>query len=173
MSTDDLPIDLSDAERCAKNTLGRVERAGLKVTTAESCTGGLLASLLTDVEGCSSAFDRGFVTYSAQSKSEMLGVPGNLVVMFGVVSREVALAMARGALSNSNADIAIAITGFAGPAGVRDEPGLVHIAVVGRENLTVTRECHFGFGDRSLVRQRSINAALEMLEEMVSLLIQR
>lgn len=167
MSTDDLPDDLVNAESRARKALTQIVTAGLKVVTAESCTGGVLASLLTDVEGCSSVFDCGFVTYSAESKSRILGVPGNLVTMFGVVSREVALAMAQGALANSDADIAIAITGFAGPAGRRDEAGLVHLAAVGRRHLAITRECHFGLADRALVRLRSIDAALEMLDAAV------
>lgn len=168
MSISDIPFDLSNAERRARETLELVATAGLRVATAESCTGGLLASLLTDLEGCSSVFDRGFVTYSTDSKIEMLGVSGSLIAMFGVVSREVALAMAHGALAKSSANIAIAITGFAGPAGAHDEAGLVHLAAVGKGHLTVTRECHFGLADRALARQRSINAALEMLDEAVS-----
>lgn len=95
----------------------------------------------------------------------MLDVPGNLIAMHGVVSREVALAMARGALAHSRADIAIAITGFAGPAGTRDEAGLVHLAVVGNGHVKATRECHFGLADRAHVRERSIDAALEMMED--------
>ena len=154
MATDDLPDGLINAESRARQVLTRIAKAGLRVATAESCTGGLLASLLTDVEGVSSAFDRGFVTYSADSKAEMLDVPGNLIAMHGVVSREVALAMARGALAHSRADIAIAITGFAGPAGRRDEAGLVHLAVVGNGHVKATRECHFGLADRAHVRER-------------------
>lgn len=165
MATNDLPDGLFDAESRARQVLAKIAKAGLIVATAESCTGGLLASLLTDVEGVSKAFDRGFVTYSAESKAEMLDVPGNLIAKHGVVSREVALAMAHGALGNSRADIAIAITGFAGPAGERDEAGLVHLAVVGKGRLTITRDCHFGLAGRAQVRQRSVNAALEMMED--------
>src|SRR3990167_3609885 len=102
MPTDDLPDGIESAENHARKVLAQISAAGLTVATAESCTGGLLASLLTDIEGCSSAFDRGFVTYSAASKTEMLGVQANVIAMFGVVSREVALAMAQGALENSN-----------------------------------------------------------------------
>ncbi|WP_082734330.1 CinA family protein [Novosphingobium sp. CCH12-A3] len=165
MPTDDLPDGIESAENHARKVLAQISAAGLTVATAESCTGGLLASLLTDIEGGSSAFDRGFVTYSAASKTEMLGVQANVIAMFGVVSREVALAMSQGALENSSADIALAITGFAGPGGARDEAGLVHLAASGKGHLAITRECHFGLADRALVRQRSINAALEMLEE--------
>lgn len=163
--------DLTEADRLeqqARAVMEKIATAGLSIATAESCTGGLVASLLTDIEGVSSAFDRGFVTYSEQSKYEMLGVPGNLITMHGVVSREVALGMAQGALANSKADVAIGITGFAGSAGARDEAGLVYLAVVARGKSPIVRDCHFGLAERDVVRRRAARAALEMLDEMLS-----
>ncbi|CAH0496065.1 CinA family protein [Novosphingobium sp. CECT 9465] len=162
--------DLAEAgvlERQTATVMEMVAKAGLSIATAESCTGGLLAALLTDIKGFSGSFDRGFVTYSEQSKRQMLGIPGNLIRMHGVVSRDVALRMAQGALSRSNADLSIGITGFAGPAGVRDEAGLVHLAVVAGARPAIVRECHFGLAERDVVRRRTVRAALEMLEEMV------
>lgn len=164
-SPSDLPDQTAMLERRAQTVLERIAGLGMRICTAESCTGGLLASLLTDLEGLGGAFDRGFVTYAEQSKTDMLGVPANLVAMHGVVSRQVALAMAEGALARSDAQIAVSITGFAGPAGKRDEAGLVHLAVIGKDGRTIVRECHFGFAERPSVRRRTVRAALEMLDE--------
>lgn len=164
----DLPDDAGKLTDHARTIMARVESHNLMVATAESCTGGLLASLLTDIDGLSSSFDRGFVTYSVDAKCELLGVPGNLISMHGVVSREVAVAMAQGALSRSAADLAVAITGFAGPAGKRDEEGLVHLAVASKAKRIITRECHFGAAGREVVRRRAAYAALEMLDESIS-----
>jgi len=104
----------------------------LKITCAESCTGGLLSGLFTEIEGSSKIFDRGFVTYSNQSKIDLLNVDKKLLEEFGAVSEEVALAMAQGALQNSYADIAIAITGIAGPTGatIDKKVGTIFIALV-------------------------------------------
>lgn len=134
------------------------------LATAESCTGGLLASLLTDIEGLSSCFERGFVCYSTEAKTEMLGIDRMDIERYGAVSREIALAMAAGTLAFSHADVSAAITGFAGPAGKRDEAGLVHIAVQARIGGTLHRECHFGDGGRDRTRQLAVMAALEMIE---------
>lgn len=161
--------DLPDGAHALCGHAARVLRAmsaqQLKLTTAESCTGGLIASLVTDVEGLSSTFDRGFVTYSEEAKSDLLGVEPAFIARHGVVSREVARAMAEGALERSSADVAVAVTGFAGKAGPNDEAGLVHIALVRRGERPVLRECHFGEADRDVVRQRVAAAALEMLED--------
>ncbi|WP_408587886.1 CinA family protein [Novosphingobium sp.] len=124
VSTNDLPDEVQELEGFAKKVLGCLVSSGGIIATAESCTGGLLASLLTDLEGFGSVFDRGFVTYAEKAKVEMLGVPATMIAQRGVVSSAVARAMAEGALHRSSATIAIGITGFAGPAGPRDEEGL-------------------------------------------------
>lgn len=140
-------------------------RRELTLATAESCTGGLLASLLTDVTGCSHAFERGFVTYTNQSKHELLGVPPPLLDDPGPVSEAVARAMAEGALARSKADIALSITGFAGPGGADDRPGLVHFASAVRGGPTLHRRCLFAERDRAGVRVRAVETALDMLKE--------
>ena len=137
----------------------------LKLATAESCTGGMLAALLTDIEGCGHGFDRGFVTYSKAAKHELLGVDRGLLDRNDAVSETVARAMAEGALARSSADLAIGVTGFAGPAGDGCEEGLVHFAVARREGGTVHREEHFGAAGRGPVRVKSLKVMLEMLEE--------
>jgi nicotinamide-nucleotide amidase len=154
-----------DVDRNARAVLEKACRRKLGLATAESCTGGLLASLLTDVEGVSSAFERGFVVYSEDSKCELLGIAREQVEQCGAVSREVALAMAEGALVSSHADVALSITGFAGPAGPDDEPGLVHFASARRGGPTVHREEHFGDIGRGPVRIECMRVALEMLDD--------
>jgi nicotinamide-nucleotide amidase len=136
----------------------------LKVATAESCTGGMMAALLTDIEGCGHGFDRGFVTYSKEAKSEVLGIDPDLLDHNDAVSERVARAMAEGALRRSKADLAIAVTGFAGPAGDGQEEGLVHVALSRRGGATSHREEHFGSVGRGLVRVKSLGAMLDMLE---------
>src|SRR5690606_18281316 len=132
MTARDLPDDAERLARRARDVLKQVADARLMLTTAESCTGGLPASLLTDIGGLSSTFERGFVTYSEAAKCEQLGVEPILIAKHGVVSAEVARAMAQGALAGSKADVAVAITGFAGAASKGDEVGLVHIAALRR-----------------------------------------
>lgn len=112
----------------ARHVVERASALGLVLATAESCTGGLIAALLTEIPGSSAVVDRGFVTYSNQAKAELLGVPLSLIDAHGAVSREVALAMVEGALAGSSADMAVSVTGIAGPGGgSRDKPvGLVH-----------------------------------------------
>jgi nicotinamide-nucleotide amidase len=136
--------------------------AKLTVATAESCTGGMLAALLTDMEGASHGFDRGFVTYTKDAKTDLLGIPRDLIDHNDAVSETVARAMAEGALTRSDADIAIA---FAGPAGEDHEEGLVHFALVRRGRTTVHREEHFGSLGRGAIRVKSLNAMLDMLEQ--------
>ena len=140
----------------------------LKIVTAESCTGGLIASLLTEEAGASEVFERGFVTYSNQAKEDALGVPRDLLDAHGAVSAEVARAMALGALKHSKADLSVAVTGIAGPGGgTADKPvGLVHIAAARGEKI-IHRECRFGDIGRSAVRLASVEAALEMLQSLV------
>ena len=136
----------------------------LRLATAESCTGGLLASLLTDVSGVSGAFERGFVVYSDPAKCELLGLAQRDIDRCGAVSEEVAVAMAQGALANSLADIAISTTGYAddGP-----EPGLVHFACATKTQPTRHREMRFGPIGRGPVRVESMRVALDMIDEVL------
>jgi len=140
----------------------------IRLATAESCTGGLLASVLTDVEGCSHAFDRGFVTYTDAAKAGVLGVAPEILKAQGAVSEAAARAMAEGALAASAADIAAAVTGFAGAAGPGDEEGLVHIAVATRGGPTAHAEHHFGDIGRGPCRVACLRAALTMLKVAVN-----
>ena len=137
---------------------------GFSVSTAESCTGGMLAALLTDIEGAGHGFDRGFVTYSKEAKRDLLGIPQGALEQNDAVSETVARAMAEGALCRSNADVAIGITGFAGPAGKDREEGLVHMALARRGAETVHREEHFGAIGRGAIRIKSLKCVLELLE---------
>ena len=147
--------------------LAAARAAGLKVATAESCTGGLVAAALTEIAGSSDVVDRGFVTYSNAAKQALLGVSSQLLADFGAVSAGVARAMAEGAVRASEADLAVAITGIAGPGGGSvDKPvGLVWLAVARQGRETVLRECRFGAVGRSEVRLASVRVALEMLLE--------
>jgi nicotinamide-nucleotide amidase len=137
----------------------------LKIASAESCTGGMFAALMTDIEGCGHGFDRGFVTYSKEAKAELLGIDRDVLDHNDAVSEVVARAMAEGAFGRSKADIALAVTGFAGPGGPDQEEGLVHIAVARRESPTKHREEHFGAVGRGAVRVKSLKAMLDMLEQ--------
>ena len=154
-----------EVEQAAHDLLSEACRRELMLATAESCTGGLLASLLTDVEGCGHAFERGFVTYSEAAKNELLGVAKSLLEARGAVSREVALAMADGALRASEADVALSITGFAGAGGEGDEPGLVYFGVARKGAPTRTEEHHFGDCGRGGVRIECLRTAVRMLRE--------
>lgn len=155
--------DADDLRLVAK--VGTLLKArGEWLVTAESCTGGGLAQLLTSVPGSSSWFERGYVTYSNRSKTEMLGVPAELIARQGAVSEEVARAMAEGAIARSGADHAVAITGIAGPAGgsLEKPVGTVWIAWSGRGGST-RATCHRFPGDREQIRNASVRAALEGL----------
>jgi nicotinamide-nucleotide amidase len=158
------PVLPNRLEEATRRLLAKACERDLVLATAESCTGGMLASLLTDVQGVSHVFDRGFVTYSNQAKSEMLGVPLELIDEKGAVSREVAVAMAEGAVANSRANIALAVTGFA-DAG--DEPGLVHFACARAGRKTAHREEHFGPGGRGATRIACMRVAIAMMTEML------
>jgi nicotinamide-nucleotide amidase len=149
----------------AERLMRRLCEAELTVATAESCTGGMLATLLTDIEGAGHGFERGFVTYTKESKTELLGIEPKLLDHNDAVSEVVARAMAEGALKRSRADLAIGITGFAGPAGQGCEEGLVHMALARRSGRTMHREEHFGAIGRGAVRVKSLKAMLEMLEQ--------
>ena len=142
---------------------------GLTVATAESCTGGLVAALITEVPGSSAALDRGFVTYSNAAKSEMLGVDPDLIAAEGAVSAAVALAMAAGVLARSRADVAVSITGVAGPGGGSPAKpvGLVHFACARRGGIGAAVERRFGDLGRTGVRWASVAQALDLLEAEV------
>lgn len=157
-----LPDEL-DRHACA--LLDKAHEQEKMLATAESCTGGLLAALLTDVRGRGHVFERGFVTYSEEAKSDLLGIPLATIKQHNAVSRTVALAMAKGALERSRADMALSITGFAGPGGEDDEEGLVHFACARRDGTTCHREEHFGAIGRAGVRLAALEVALQMLEE--------
>lgn len=144
----------------AQNILSIAEEKKIKITTAESCTGGLLSALFTEISGSSKVFERGFVTYSNQAKIDLLGVKKSTLESFGAVSAETAEEMAQGALKNSAADIAISITGVAGP---EEKSGLVYIAVASHTRPIVKRRFQFS-GDRHEIRKFSIIAALNLLE---------
>lgn len=156
-----LPDRLEEATR---RLLAKACERELVLATAESCTGGMLASLLTDVEGMAHAFDRGFVTYSEAAKTEMLGVSEDLIREKGAVSKEVAVAMAEGALERSRANIALAITGFADSG---EEPGLVHLACARKGRINLHREEHFGPRGRGANRIAAMEAGIEMMTEML------
>lgn len=163
----DLADSAAELAGLATQVLRAADSRKWRIATAESCTGGLLASLLTDIEGLSGGFERGFVCYSIEAKTEMLGIERIEIERHGAVSREIALAMAAGTLAFSSADIAAAITGFAGPAGKHDEAGLVHVAVQARGGTVTHRECHFGYANRDRTRQLAVHAALEMMEAVL------
>lgn len=138
--------------------------AGLRIVTAESCTGGLIAANLTSIAGSSSVFERGFVTYTNDSKMDLLGVPEDILARVGAVSEETAKAMAEGALDAASGDVSVAVTGIAGPGGgTAEKPvGLVYIASAKRGGETVVSREVFS-GDRTAVRAATVEKALELL----------
>lgn len=156
-----IPDELEEATR---RLLAKACERDISLATAESCTGGMLASLLTDVPGVAHAFERGFVTYTDESKNELLGVPKELLKEKGAVSREVAIAMAEGALERSRANMALAVTGFADKG---DEPGLVHFACARAGRKTMHREEHFGPIGRGPTRVECLRVGVEMMTEML------
>ncbi|MGC4251209.1 MAG: CinA family protein [Sphingobium sp.] len=157
---DRLPEDI---DALARHLLEEACGRRLRLATAESCTGGLIGAILTDVEGTSHAFERGFIVYSEDAKVGLLGLSRSLIDAEGAVSRPVALAMAEGALAYSPADIALAVTGFAGSAGPEGEPGLVHFACIRRGREAAHREEHFGKQGRTAVRLAAVRVALGMM----------
>jgi nicotinamide-nucleotide amidase len=154
--------------QAAKRLLALARARGLKIATAESCTGGLVAGALTDIAGSSDVVDRGFVTYSNAAKQSMLGVTALTLERAGAVSRETAEEMVQGALEHSDADLAVAITGIAGPGGaIPGKPvGLVHFAAAARAGRLIHRAKKFGDIGRRKVRQKSVDEALAMLETL-------
>jgi nicotinamide-nucleotide amidase len=143
-------------------------RKKLRIATAESCTGGLVAAALTEIPGSSAVVDRGFVTYSNEAKSDLLGVPKALIERKGAVSQEVAVAMAEGALAHSSADLAVSITGIAGPDGgsAAKPVGLVHFGAARKGAATRHVERRFANEGRSAVRLAATAEALTLLQEL-------
>jgi nicotinamide-nucleotide amidase len=156
-------------QQLAEDVIRRCRAAGLRLATAESCTGGLVAGCLTSVSGSSAVFDRGFVTYSNSAKTDLLGVSDSLLAADGAVSEGAARAMAEGALSGAPTQVSIAVTGIAGPeGGTASKPvGLVHIAAArtGRDTL---HERHVFTGDRQTIRMAAVEAALALLIKRLS-----
>lgn len=149
----------------AKNLLDKYRKNGLKLTTAESCTGGMLSALITEILGASDVFECGFITYSNDSKIKLLGVDKKLIEQYGAVSEEVAKAMAHGAITKTGADIAASITGIAGPTGgtAQKPVGLVYIAVASKNSVSCTKNIFSG--NRAHIRLNSVEKALQMLLE--------
>jgi len=154
----------------ATDLIDRARTAGVMIATAESCTGGLISALMTEVPGSSDVFDRGFVTYSYEAKTELLGIPTPILQAHGAVSAEVAKRMAEETLQRSNADIAVSVTGVAGPGGIPHKPaGLVHFGLASRNHPTKLMVKRFGDRGRSNVRMATVETALELLFEGVDL----
>jgi len=158
------------AETQAIDVLNACRKHGIMIATAESCTGGLITAALTDIAGSSDVVDRGFLTYSNEAKNEMIGVPMELINQVGAVSKEVAIAMAEGALNNSRAGISIAVTGIAGPGGGSAEKpvGLVHIASARKGFATLYKECRFGEKSREDIRHETVLSALALVLEALN-----
>ena len=152
----------------AEQLLADARAKGLKIATAESCTGGLIAGLLTEIAGSSDVVERGFVTYSNEAKMDLLGLPQDVLIDYGAVSAATARAMAAGALVNSRADLVVSVTGIAGPGGgTAEKPvGLVHLAAA-RDSRMIHRECRFGDIGREQVRLAAVGVALELLAELI------
>jgi nicotinamide-nucleotide amidase len=157
----------AETRAAAESVLELFKTCGLTVATAESCTGGLLAAALTSISGSSAVVERGFVTYTNVAKTQSLRVPHSLLNTHGAVSAEVAAAMADGALAQSNADVAISITGIAGPGGATaGKPvGLVYFGLAREHMKTLTIERRFGEIGRDEIREASVNVALALLRQ--------
>lgn len=159
--------DFYDLNQSATSLISLCTAKGIKLTTAESCTGGLISSLITEISGASAVFGCGFITYSNQSKIDLLGVSQKTIEEFGAVSEPVAIEMAKGVLKKSQANISIAVTGIAGPTGATAQKpvGLVYIAVASRKEgeINVYFEKNIFTGSRQDVRSSSVNQAINML----------
>lgn len=157
-----------DIDAVARRVVETAIARGLMIAVAESCTGGLVAGALTAVAGSSAALDRGFVTYSNAAKSEMLGVPADLIEAHGAVSEAVARAMAAGAIDRSGAAVSVAVTGIAGPGGGSEEKpvGLVHFAASGPAGL-IHAEHRFGDLGREAIRLESVRVALNLILDRI------
>jgi nicotinamide-nucleotide amidase len=155
-----------DLRNRASVLLQKCREKGVRLATVESCTGGLVSALLTDISGSSDVFDRAFVTYSNDAKTALVGVPADLIDEHGSVSRQVAISMAEGGMARSKATLVIAITGVAGPTGgTKEKPvGLVHFAIAVQGKETEHQRCLFGDLGRKSIRQSSMHQALDMFE---------
>lgn len=151
----------------AETVLREARSRGLQLATAESCTGGLIASALTAIPGSSDVVERGFVVYSNRAKTELLDVPAEMIGEYGAVSVQVARAMAEGALAHSAADLAVSCTGIAGPGGgSKAKPvGLVYLGLARQGLSTCNIECHFDGLSRDEIRTKTVAAALQLLLE--------
>src|SRR5215813_341933 len=158
----------AELEQRARALLDRCRSKRLTIATAESCTGGLVAATLTEIAGSSDVVERGFVTYSNDAKEAMLHVPTATLTRYGAVSRQTAEAMAAGALARSPAELAVSITGIAGPGGATPgKPvGLVHFGAASRGGQRLHRERRYGDIGRAQVRRASVIEALALLQEM-------
>lgn len=155
--------------KIAQQVLNKATQSGVVIATAESCTGGMVAAALTEIPGSSSAFDRGFVTYSNAAKSDMIGVDPAIIQAYGAVSQQVAQAMADGALANSNAGIAVSITGLAGPGGSDHKPeGRVCFGLAKTNQATHFETIEFGALGRENVRMAARDHALQLLLKHLS-----
>ena len=164
------PILPPDIAELAQAVLEAACARELTLATAESCTGGLLASLLTDAPGCSHVFDRGFIAYAGEAKVEMLGVPASLLPHGGAVSQPTAIAMAEGALQRSRADVAVSITGWTEEVGDPERPGgLVHFACARRGGYTHHRQARFGDIGRAALRVECLRVGLRMFHQALKL----
>lgn len=163
-----LPEDVLEQ---AAALVGALKTVRLKLATAESCTGGLVAAAITDVPGSSAIFERGFVTYSNEAKTDSIGVASELIEKHGAVSAAVAAAMAEGALRHSRADVAVAITGIAGPGGATAAKpvGLVYLAVARTGSATVEEEWRFGDTSRRKVRESAVRRALALVGHAIAM----
>lgn len=161
----------ADVTARAAALIGICRQHNLLLSTAESCTGGLIAGLITSIPGSSDVFDAGFVTYSNEAKTRMIGVPAHLIAAFGAVSAEVARSMALGAIENSRAGMSIAVTGVAGPGGgTPNKPvGLVHCAVALRNGKVSHNELRLGAIGREEVRLATIRHAIDMAYDTAAL----
>ena len=157
-----------DIQSLAMAVLDACRKARLTLATVESCTGGMVAAALTDIAGSSDVVERGFVTYSNAAKTELVGVPADLIEKHGAVSAEVAAAMAEGALAQGPVDLAVSITGIAGPGGATPTKpvGLVYLGIVRKGKAALT-ERHVFPGDRAAVRGAATRRALELLLDAV------
>ncbi len=162
-------MEMSDTGDLARIVVDRLRERRLLLATAESCTGGLIAAAITDIAGSSDVFDRGFVTYSNEAKQEMIAVRAETLAAHGAVSRETAIEMARGAVAASRADVAVSVTGIAGPGGGSPEKpvGLVHLAIAMRDDSLHHHEFRFGDIGRGRVRLATVRSALSLLANFV------
>ena len=159
-----------EIETLARLLIDEARQRQLRIVTAESCTGGLVAGAICSIAGASDVFERGFVTYNNRAKQELLGVPGDLIADLGAVSEPVARIMAGGALEDSNAHLGVAVTGIAGPGGgTRMKPvGTVHIATARTNHGLYHRAEFFQFETRAEIQMAAVQAALEQMRERIA-----